>query len=90
MGVKQGDSISATLFSIFINDLADEIKKTKVGLILNQKTENQNNPTEKDLFLNILLFADDIVPLASQETFLQFLLNIVENWCRKWRLENGD
>ena len=37
--------------------------------------------------MNILLYADDIVLLASQETDLQFLLNIVENWCRKWRLE---
>ena len=37
--------------------------------------------------MNILLYADDIVLMASQETDLQFLLNIVENWCRKWRLE---
>jgi hypothetical protein len=41
MGVKQEDSISATLFSIFINDVAEEVKKTKVGLNLNQNKNKQ-------------------------------------------------
>ena len=81
IGVKQGDSISATLFSIFINDLAKEIKNTKIGLNLGENVDNG------DLFLNILLYADDIILLASNENDLQFLLNIVENWCKKWRLE---
>ena len=40
IGVKQGDSISATLFSIFINDLAKEIKNTKIGLNLGKNVEN--------------------------------------------------
>ena len=37
--------------------------------------------------MNILLYADDIVLIAANENDLQFLLSIVENWCRKWRLE---
>ena len=41
----------------------------------------------ENLFLNILLYADDIILLTSNENDLQFLLNIVENWCKKWRLE---
>ena len=32
IGVKQRDNISATLLSIFINELAEQIKKTKVGI----------------------------------------------------------
>ena len=76
------DSISATLFAIFINDLAEEIKNTKVGLNL-----NENLDTLDQLFINILLYADDIVLITSNENDLQFLLCLVENWCKRWRLE---
>ena len=37
--------------------------------------------------MNILLYADDIVLLAKNEQDLQFLLFLVENWCKDWRLE---
>ena len=74
VGVKQGDSISATLFSIFINDLAKEIKETKIGLTLNKNFSNDNAAIfDENLFLNILLYADDIVLLTSNENDLQFL-----------------
>ena len=42
---------------------------------------------DADTFINILLYADDIVLLAKNEEDLQFLLNLVETWCKKWRLE---
>ena len=41
----------------------------------------------ENLFVNILMYADDICLLTSNENDLQFLLDIVEDWCRKWRLE---
>ena len=56
VGVKQGDCLSPTLFSIFINDLATEIKESNIGVIL-----------EEGLLINILLYADDIVLLAETE-----------------------
>jgi hypothetical protein len=85
IGVKQGDNISATLFSIFINDLAEEIKETKIGIHLNENVLNDScKDSYNDLFLNILLYADDIVLMTANENDLQFLLNVVENWCKKW------
>ena len=49
--------------------------------------ESVTNIPRSLLFLNILLYADDIVCLAETEMDLQELLLIVETWCRKWRLE---
>ena len=68
--------LSPTLLAIFINDLAEEIKLSGTGLELDENT-----------FVNVLLYADDIVLLAKNEHDLQFLLLLVENWCIKWRLE---
>ena len=82
IGVKQGDCLSPTLFAIFINDLASEIKESNIGIDLNI----EGGPNIEYIF-NILLYADDIVCLAECETDLQEILIIIENWCKKWRLE---
>ena len=74
--MKQGDCISATLFAIFINDLAEEIKQTGVGLNLNSNMENVN--LDESLLINIFMYADDIVLLTEKETDMQFLLHLVE------------
>ena len=64
-------------FSIFINDLAEQIKETKVGINLNENVINDDCKTSSnDLFLNILLYADDICLMTTNENDLQFLLNI--------------
>ena len=76
IGVKQGDTISPTLFAIYINDLAEELKQSEIGIEL-----------DTGLMISCLLYADDIVLLADKEEDLQALLNIVNNWCCRWRLE---
>ena len=49
IGVKQGDSISATLFAIFINNLAEEIKQSEVCLEL-------NCDADENLVINVLMY----------------------------------
>lgn len=71
-GVKQGDVISPTLFSIFINDLAFEIKQLHVGINL-----------EENLDISLLLFADDIVLIAPTESNLQIMLAFLCIWCTR-------
>ena len=85
MGVKQGDCLSPTLFSIYVNDLANEIKNSQIGVKLT--IEGTNDLDTNTFILNLLLYADDIVLLAETEEDMQSLLLIVQNWCQKWRLE---
>ena len=84
IGLKQGDCLSPTLFSIYINDLAIDIKESGIGI----KIESTDLAGISELMLiNILLYADDIVLLAENEEDLQALLFIVQSWCIKWRLD---
>ena len=71
-GVRQGDNLSPTLFNIYLNDLAKEIKDMGLGVPLD------------DINVPILLYADDIVLISENESNLQKMLDHVEFWCQKW------
>lgn len=71
---SQGDILSPTLFTIYINDLALEIKKANSGVHLNGN------------IMGILLYAPDIALQAESDRNLQNMLTIVNVWCYKWRL----
>ena len=73
-GVRQGDPLSPTLFSLYINDLVKMLKESGPVLDID------------GLLINILLYADDMVLMADSENDLQKLLDILYNWCSKWRL----
>ena len=73
-GVKQGDNLSPTLFSLYVNDLAMEIKQLNLGIQID------------DTNVSILLYADDIVLMAENEHALQKMLQIMWEWTQKWRL----
>ena len=74
-GVKQGDNLSPTLFSVFLNDLATVINDLNVGV----NAPNAGN-------VSILLYADDIVLIAPSEENLQSMLNALSAWTEKWLL----
>ncbi len=57
-GIRQGDSLSPTLFAICINNLAKELKELDMGI-----------PFDKNKIC-FLLFADDIVILTENESQL--------------------
>ena len=73
-GVKQGCVLSPTLFSIYVNDLANDINDKLRGVDINGSN------------VAILLYADDIVLLSDSEANLQMMLNKLNDWCNKWRM----
>jgi hypothetical protein len=74
-GLRQGCILSPVLFAIFIDGLARAVKNAKTCEILEK------------LKLNILLFADDALLLASSPQELQFLLDLVFQHSEKWRFK---
>ena len=74
-GVRQGDTLSPTLFNIFINDLIDDVNSLNLGVSIGNRK------------LSILLYADDVVLLADTESELQAILNKVSEWGKKWRIK---
>ena len=74
-GVAQGCSLSPILFSVFISDLLEEIDRAQIGIQL----KNGNK-------VGGLLFADDFVGITESSENLQQLINIIYEFCSKWRL----
>ncbi len=74
-GVRQGDNLSPTLFGLFVNDLAIEIKSLGCGIKFGHDQ------------VSLLLYADDIVFLADSECNLEKMFDQMRNWCSRWRLK---
>ena len=72
-GVRQGDNISPTCYSAFINELITELNTCGVGVKI--------SPGEK---ICVLAYADDIVLIGRRAEDLQILLNKLDDWCTKW------
>ena len=73
-GVRQGDPISSSLFSVYINDLVSDINTLKMGINIGE-----------DL-VSLLLYADDLVLMAPNGTSLQKMLDSLNTWAIKWRV----
>ena len=69
-GVRQGDSLSPTLFAIYINDLSELIKNAEAGVYVGGQQ------------LHMLMYADDIVLVAPDVHKSQQQLDILSSWCK--------
>ena len=76
-GVAQGCSLSQILFSVFISDLLEEIDRAQISIGIQLKSGNK---------VGGLLFADDFVGITESSENLQQLIDIIYEFCSKWRL----
>jgi hypothetical protein len=53
---------------------------------LSYKDCNADRNFPRDIFLSILLYADDIALIAPDELKLQQMLDVVTSWCSEWKL----
>jgi hypothetical protein len=74
-GVKLGGILSGDLFNFFIDDLIHECCNAGVGVFF------------IDIIIAILCFCDDVCLLSPNEHDMQILLNICDNYSKKWGLE---
>ena len=71
-GVRQGGVLSPDLYSIYVDDLVEILSSIGIGCHL------------KNLFLSILLYADDMALTAPSLKGLQKLISATEVYCQQW------
>ncbi|VDH90704.1 Hypothetical predicted protein [Mytilus galloprovincialis] len=71
-GIRQGSSLSAKLYLIFINDLINELESSKEGAFFHDL--NASSPVQ----------ADDIALIATNCVSTQRMVTICENYSNMW------
>ena len=73
--MRQGDNLAPTLFSMFANDLAYQLKALNAGIDVNND------------HIYILLYADDIALISDSPENLQRQVNELHSWSEEWMLK---
>ena len=81
-GVRQGENLSPLLFSLFVNDIEDEL--IRMG---GKRMQLNDELLDNFLKLLVLMYADDTIILADSEENLQLALDDLNNYCKTWQLE---
>ena len=71
-GVRQGGVLSPAFYSIYVDELIEILSKLGIGCHL------------RNIFLSILLYADDMALTAPSLKGLQILLSKTEEYCKYW------
>ena len=77
LGVKQGCPLSPTLFGIYIDDFQAELEAAGADLDL---------PTLCGVQAPALFYADDLDLVSTSVRGLQAQLDLLESYCKRWRL----
>ncbi|MCG8034648.1 MAG: endonuclease/exonuclease/phosphatase family protein, partial [Candidatus Thiodiazotropha taylori] len=76
LGVRQGECLSPLLFSMFLNDIEEHLVLSGLeGIDVNM------------FKMFLLLYADDIVLFANSADELQEGLNMLSDYCQRWKLK---
>lgn len=75
IGVRQGECLSPFLFSMYLNDLEEELL-----------VKGANGIDIGMIKLFLLLYADDIVLFGESPEELQNTLKLLEDYCSRWKL----
>ena len=75
LGVRQSESLSPLLFSMYVNDMREMLHES-----------GSEGITVDDLKLCLLLYADDSVLIAESRLDLQNSLDSVHDYCQRWKL----
>ena len=71
-GVRQGGILSPIFYCVYVDEIIEILSAAGIGCHV------------RDLFLSILLYADDMCLVAPSLRGLQKLLHLVESYCHDW------